>query len=308
QVPLKEVKCDWLEELGPQHIRTIADHYNIYKDLFDGNYFYPTKELKVHYDYDDEYVTPVYWGNFVLPNEANKEPQVTFSSRPDELWAVLMTNPDENLTNQNQEYIHWLVVNIPGNDLSKGQTLVKYMPPITPMGTGYHRNVFILFKQNNVDDFKSVNRVSSDDGAKRLEQRQFSTSKFFKTHEKNLIPHSLAFFQSQWDESVRKYYRENLDMGEPVYEYNHPTAYHPPAKKYPHNEPFNVYLDRYRDKKDINEEVLRRKLSLTQSAFEPRSQAFKYPLVHRNKKYKPSWLLLKEEMMARKVDQFKDLE
>lgn len=29
-------------------------------------------------------------------------------------------------------------------------------------------------------------------------------------------------------------------MAEPSFEYDHPTAYHPPPKKYPHREPFNL--------------------------------------------------------------------
>ena len=65
------------------------------------------------------------------------------------------------------------------------------------------------------------------------------------------------------------------------------------------------YIDRYRDKKDLAEEVMRLKLSMI-SPFKPYVPE-KFPLVHKEDKYKPSWLKNKEEMMHRRLEQFKDL-
>lgn len=39
--------------------------------------------------------------------------------------------------------------NIPGgNDVLKGDQIVPYLQPIPAKGTGYHRHVFVLYKQN----------------------------------------------------------------------------------------------------------------------------------------------------------------
>ena len=44
-------------------------------------------------------------------------------------------------------------------------------------------------------------------------------------------------------------------MKEPSYGYDWPEPERPPQYKYPENTSFNEYLDLYRDRKDINEQV-----------------------------------------------------
>ena len=41
------------------------------------------------------------------------------------------------------EWRHWLVVNIPGNDISKGDTIAQYIGAAPPVGTGLHRYVIL---------------------------------------------------------------------------------------------------------------------------------------------------------------------
>ena len=96
---------------------------------------------------------------------------------PSSLWCLLMTSPDGHFTKANSEYVHYLVYvveafiflctgsfvfffqtfsgNIKGPDASSGVVLAKYMQPFPPKGTGYHRYVFLLFKQNKPIDFSS---------------------------------------------------------------------------------------------------------------------------------------------------------
>lgn len=74
----------------------------------------------------------------------------------------------------------------------------------------------------------------------------------------------------------------------------------------------NRYYDRYRDKKDIGEEVLRLKMKIT-SPFKAYEPEFKYPGAHEHyktqwgKNYKPTWLMRREMMMNRRLAQFKNL-
>ena len=69
KVELKDVKEKWLREQGPYHIRSITEHYGIYSDLFGTAFFYNTTPMSVCYDYDEEFVTPVYYGNKIPPSE-----------------------------------------------------------------------------------------------------------------------------------------------------------------------------------------------------------------------------------------------
>jgi large subunit ribosomal protein L38 len=90
-----------------------------------------------------------YRGNIIKPKEATTAPHVHYECGDDKesLWTLLMTNPDGHFTEDNSEYFHWMVANIKANDLTTGQTVIPYLQPFPAMGSGYHRHIFILFKQ-----------------------------------------------------------------------------------------------------------------------------------------------------------------
>lgn len=46
-----------------------------------------------------------------------------------------------------REFVHWLVVNIPGDQVAKGDTLAEYVGSGPPKGSGLHRYVFLVYKQ-----------------------------------------------------------------------------------------------------------------------------------------------------------------
>jgi len=46
-----------------------------------------------------------------------------------------------------REWHHWLVGNVPGNDISKGEVLSAYIGSGPPPNTGLHRYVFLIYKQ-----------------------------------------------------------------------------------------------------------------------------------------------------------------
>lgn len=53
-----------------------------------------------------------------------------------------------------REWRHWLVGNVPGSDLAKGDSLTQYVGSGPPKDTGLHRYVFLLYKQPGKIDFK----------------------------------------------------------------------------------------------------------------------------------------------------------
>lgn len=62
-----------------------------------------------------------------------------------------MTDPDApSRADPNfREVRHWLVVNIPGTDVTKGDTIVEFIGSGPPEGTGLHRYTFLVYKQSN---------------------------------------------------------------------------------------------------------------------------------------------------------------
>ncbi|RXN01652.1 39S ribosomal protein L38, mitochondrial [Acipenser ruthenus] len=151
-----------------------------------------------------------------------------------------------HLRDNDSEYVHWIVGNIPGNAVQSGEQICRYFPPFPAKGTGYHRFIFILFKQERPIDFTEDCLPSP---CHSLESRTFQTFDFYRKHQDYMTPAGLAFFQSQWDDSVTHTFHHLLNMKEPVFEYDRPPVYHPPQKKYPHGEPVR-YLDRYRDSQE----------------------------------------------------------
>lgn len=46
-----------------------------------------------------------------------------------------------------REWHHWLVANIPGTAVGKGEALAEYVGSGPPDGTGLHRYVYLVYKQ-----------------------------------------------------------------------------------------------------------------------------------------------------------------
>lgn len=55
---------------------------------------------------------------------------------------------------------HWLVINIPGCQVDKGDALTPYMGPAPPAGTGHHRYVFVLYKQSGTLNKERLNKYA----------------------------------------------------------------------------------------------------------------------------------------------------
>ena len=70
-----------------------------------------------------------------------------------------------------------------------------------------------------------------------------------------LTPASQRFFQSTHDDSVTSIFYDRLDMKEPSYAYDWPEPERPLQYKFLQDTSFNEYLDLYRDRKEINEQV-----------------------------------------------------
>ncbi|XP_049829664.1 39S ribosomal protein L38, mitochondrial [Schistocerca gregaria] len=286
EIPLNEVKEIWKRESAASQIKSVADHYGIYDDLFGDAYFFPSVMLDVHYKQSEDTFAAVHRGNVIKPSEAVTAPAVSYDADADTLWTLILTNPDGHFTLKDAEYVHWFVGNIPGNNISKGEVIWDYLQPFPPRGTGFHRFVFILYKQEKKMDYEMLKK---DGSCLRLTDRTFRTLDFYRERQDDITPAGLAFFQSDWDSSLTNFFHNTLNMQEPVFEYDFPPPYHPPQKWFPLKQAFNLYMDRYRDQKQIAKEYLLMKLSKTHP-FEKPPPPLKYPNAHRYEEGTPSWL------------------
>ncbi|XP_014226295.1 39S ribosomal protein L38, mitochondrial [Trichogramma pretiosum] len=303
-IDLEEAKQDWTKTNGPQYLQKIGTHYGVFEHLFGDAYFYPVVPLNIDYDFGHKnLLARVHNGNLITPQEATDVPSVSYEAEPDTLWTLLLTTPDGNFSNPQSEYCHWFVGNIPGNDISKGEQLVNYMRPIAPKGIGYCRYIFVLYKQDKKIDFSEYKK---DDPCINLVERNWNTYKFMKKYQDEITPAGLAFFQSVYDSSLKDFYHHTLGMEEPTFEYSFPEPYLNKQEWFPIRKPFNTYMDKYRDEKQIAKEFLLKRLK-NEHPFKFPEPPLKYPNAHPFKGYLPSWYkteVRKERLMMGRINEY----
>ncbi|XP_020798725.1 protein D3 [Drosophila serrata] len=161
----------------------------------------PYKMLKVTYSGGQR----VDMGRELTPTQVKQQPTVEWEADPNTLYTLILTDPDapSRKDPKYREWHHWLVVNIPGNNIEEGQVLTAYVGAGPPEGTGLHRYVFLVFKQNQQLNCNEP-RIPKTSGDKRS---NFSTAKFI-TKYKLGNPIAGNFFQAQWDDYVPQLYKQ----------------------------------------------------------------------------------------------------
>jgi phosphatidylethanolamine-binding protein (PEBP) family uncharacterized protein len=98
---------------------------------------------------------------FLTPTETKIEPKISYNSNNNDLYTFLM----HDLDSVHGDYCHWLLLNIPGNNLNNSDIILPYKGPSPPPKTGVHRYIFELYKQNNrLDPLKIIERnISMND-------------------------------------------------------------------------------------------------------------------------------------------------
>lgn len=196
--PYVSVSSRVLSGVAGGHIRVKMEEHGVVPDVIDSA---PAYIMEVKYA-----DCTVNLGNELTPTQVKDPP--TFLSYPaedDVLYTLCMTDPDAP-SRQNpkyREWHHWLVVNIPGTDLSKGTVMSEYVGSGPPKGTGLHRYVFVAYKQPdtlNCDEKHLTNRSGEHRGC-------FKIRNFAKKY--NLgQPIAGNFYQAQWDDYVPKLYEQ----------------------------------------------------------------------------------------------------
>jgi len=132
-------------------------HHTKYKAVIDGlkksdlipevvDEFTPTVDFKVTFPKGDAKD-----GNLFNASDLHYvEPDISWTPvDKDGLYTLVKVDPDapSRASPTGREWRHWLVVNIPGKDVSKGEVITPYMGPHPPKESGPHRYLFLLYKQ-----------------------------------------------------------------------------------------------------------------------------------------------------------------
>lgn len=122
-------------------------------------------------------------GIFLTPSETITEPNIDYNLKSNALYTLIMHDPDAVGGN----LIHWLVVNIDGNNIHNGDILLEYKGPSPPKGSGIHRYIFLLYEQTNKVNASISNRhISMDEVCKNLDNKlQLVSSLYFTSKNQN---------------------------------------------------------------------------------------------------------------------------
>ena len=81
-------------------------------------------------------------GNFLTPYQTRRAPRVSFSPLFHETYVLSLVDPDA----VGGTKVHWLVKDIPNTNT----IVVPYVGPRPPPGSGIHRYIFSVWKQNSL--------------------------------------------------------------------------------------------------------------------------------------------------------------
>lgn len=149
-------------------------------------------------------------GKEITPTQAAHQPTILLWPTPptsNSLYTLILFDPDapSPINPTNRSYLHWLVLNIPSHtNISQGDTLVEYIGPGPLPGTGYHRYVFLIFRQPERFFFNHPPRISNhtNTGRGNFNVRQFVELMDLGT------PVAGNFFRAQYDNYVPIIYEQ----------------------------------------------------------------------------------------------------
>ena len=155
----------------------------------------------------------------------HKKPSVDYDVDSDsDFYTMALTDPDAPSRQDPRfgQYLHWLVVNIPGNDIEKGQALFDYVGAGPPKDTGasrehsrprfrvvltphppagLHRYAFLLYRQwsGAIPDIAETEGMK-DNTAESAEFRPKWDARKFALKYNMGEPVGLTYFKAEYDE------------------------------------------------------------------------------------------------------------
>ncbi|XP_055339212.1 protein D3-like [Paramacrobiotus metropolitanus] len=144
--------------------------------------------------------TFVQLGNELTPAGVTTQPAVFWPiTYADQLYTLVELDLDApTATNSSlRSVLHWLVYNIPGNDIFRGQVYAPYMGS-APFDSSLHRYVFLLFPQTRSIQLSAL--PSGNDARLRFNMRTFMLQNGLSQ------PFAGNFYRARADDYSRQYW------------------------------------------------------------------------------------------------------
>jgi phosphatidylethanolamine-binding protein (PEBP) family uncharacterized protein len=205
----KPIKPKEDEDKGPEREKRARDLNKMVEEAFKKEEIVPdvidvAPKVKAEVTYPSG--VSVELGSKLTPRQVKDQPSVSWPTEEGAYYVLIKTDPDapSRADPKYREWHHWLVGNIPGKDISKGDVLSAYIGAGPPKGTGYHRYIFLLYKQpaGKIDFTEARLPNTSQRGRPNFKTREF-TKKY------NLgNPIAGNFYQAEWDDYVPELYKQ----------------------------------------------------------------------------------------------------
>ncbi|KAL7671801.1 hypothetical protein ACOME3_006704 [Neoechinorhynchus agilis] len=234
-------------------IKRSAWHYGVLQDL--GEEFSLEGVLSVSFGNDIN----MYYGNFLTPGQMSSRPDFSIDGVPSGRYSLMLIAMDGNLVDADRELVLWMATNahVKGNQIQYRDEPVPFLRPFPIRGLGSQRFAALLIRQLPNQklqfDYDPTSR-----GLDEIKARTLKVSEFVKTNKLKII--GICFIQSRWEANVTTTFHQRIGISEPVFEYKLENDKLPEQVIHPELLPFNRYLDAYRDRKDVNEQVLKQYL------------------------------------------------
>ncbi|KDP41127.1 hypothetical protein JCGZ_03618 [Jatropha curcas] len=151
--------------------------------------FVPSVTMSVYYG--SKHVTN---GCDVKPSTASNPPKLTISGHPNDLYTLVMTDPDAPSPSEPsmREWVHWVVADIPGGtNPTKGKEILSYVGPRPPVGI--HRYILVLFRQ------KAAMGV-----VEQPQSRANFNTRLFAAHLELGLPVATVYFNAQKEPAAKR--------------------------------------------------------------------------------------------------------
>lgn len=103
-------------------------------------------------------------GDELTPTQVRTAPWLTWEAEEEAFYTLMMIDPDVPSRENRElgEVRHWLVMNIPECFVESGDEIIQYLGSGPQNGTGLHRYIFLVWKQDNEiiehDEPRTTNR------------------------------------------------------------------------------------------------------------------------------------------------------
>ncbi|XP_022818968.1 protein D2-like [Spodoptera litura] len=191
------VQVEGVREQKMTELQTLFKEHCVVPDVINIS---PSELLTIKYPSGSVVTT----GKELTPTQVKDQPVVQWAAKEDEYYTLAMVDPDAPSREEPKfrEWHHWLVGNILGGHIGKGEILSEYIGSGPPKGTGLHRYVFLVYKQPEKCDFSKITKLRNNSGEKR---GKFSIAKF-ATQFKFGSPIAGNFYVAKYDDYVPKLY------------------------------------------------------------------------------------------------------